>query len=225
MLKVGLERGNTKNRYICTYIPESDKLTVDSELDSSLVRLSVTCSNEIELRQVLPDLLTEISRKWDFKWQLLTGWNETRQYLSPASVRLKEKNLRDRGFRFTSKDGYRIGLSDRLEKLDDLFCEQLLLRSSYAICVGCDLFAEEIIHACFALVQSSARTFAAPNSSSMAFLTDTSGLLAFVMLADNIRPGVVIVTGEGAKIEEVVVRGRFVGPIYDGGQADGVWAL
>ena len=59
----------------------------------------------------------------------------------------------------------------------------------------------------------------------MDFLKNTTSLLMYVVLGDTVRPGVVIVTGERTEIEEVVIQGHLVGSIYDGGQADTVWAV
>jgi len=223
-MKIGLEQGKCKNRYIYSYMPESDTLTLDEELDASLVRLSITSDNVLELHRILPDLLSEISQNRNCGWQLLTGWNELTPQLTPARARLKEKKLLEIGFRFASRDGIRIGVSRQVMKMNEAVCKQLLARSCYAACVDYDLFANESIDACIALLRSSTRMFPAPNASSLSFLKHTRGVLVFGVIGSNICSGVVLVSGDDIEIKDMVNGGKLPCSLVGNDLADSVWA-
>jgi hypothetical protein len=223
MLKIGLEGALSRNRFIYSYLPENDSLTLEEALDSSLTRVSVTSSDESELRGILPSLLIANAKVRNYKWQLLTGWNETDPYLTPTRARLKERKLAERGFRFTSKNGFRIGIGNPLREIDN-FCDQLISRSSYALCTERDIFADGEIDLCIGLIQSSARSLPAPNSSSMLFLANTKRLVVFIVLDHTVRPGVVIVAGQSFDISDIASLRDSASVVLKGSQADEVWS-
>ena len=224
MLKIGLERGSSSNRYIYTYVPESDTLTLDATLDSSLARVSITCGDEFELESTLPVVVRGVSAVNNCKWQILTGWSESDPYLTPARARLREKKLAQRGYRFVSTKGLRIGASELLSELDDFSYEQLISRSSYALCTESDMFASGDFEHFFGLVQSSARSLPAPSSSSMPFLANTKRLVLFLVVGHNIRPGIVIVAGMPFELDRIPVLKDGSNFICEGIHADEVWS-
>jgi len=224
MLKIGLERGSSSNRYIYTYVPESDTLTLDATLDSSLARVSITCGDEFELESTLPVVVRGVSAVNNCKWQILTGWSESDPYVTPARARLREKKLVQRGYRFVTTKGLRIGASELLSELDDFSYEQLVSRTSYALCTESDMFASEEFEHFFGLVQSSARSLPAPSSSSMLFIANTKRRVLFVIIGHNVRPGIVIVAGMPFELDRISILKDASNSIFEGVHADEVWS-
>ena len=226
MIKIGLETGALANRYIYTYLPESDQLSLDSKLASGLSRTSITCENEFELEQLTPNVLRLIGDAMGMQWAVVTGWKESDPFLTPARARLKEKKLLDRGLEFGSHDGYRVGVSSPLESPDSFLVKELLTTKSYGVCINSQSLLDAKLSCLTDLVRSSARSFAAPEPKSVtSILGESIGAIVYMICDDSVRPGLVILAERTFDTELFEKFGDSVNSkILEGELADQVWA-
>ena len=229
MIRLGVERGGSTSRYIYSYHSENDRLTLDEKLDPALARISVTCDNETELRQLAPVVLSRLSGVLGMEWVLLTGWRVSDRFLTPARARLKEKQFCNAGLVFSSVNGYRLGVSSSpCADLAPFFLDELFKSKSYGICTTSSSLLDTKGLPLADLVRSSARSFAAPDSAAVLRTIDQAvGAIVYIIKDDSIRPGIVILTssdGDVARMKNSDLFSRGINcEVCEA--ADQVWAL
>lgn len=224
MIRIGIHDA-VGSEYVHAYDPSTDRMILRSELDKGVSMISVTFNNIDLVVKYSEYIFAFVSKNTGQSWRLLTGWGLSGDLNNGARSRLREKRFTSEGFHFTSNGGHRIGVSRPFMYGFVGTGMHISSRKVYGLCLHSEDILRDDLTPVTELVLASSRSFAAPTPQTRNLLKAVGDTVAFVVLGNSIRPGIVLLTRG-----HLALSGLFsldeprVSVVYDD-EADSVWRL